>query len=222
LAWIVRNELHREIRTIMNFAQQNRHPASRLTAIGTVGLLHLIVGYALVSGLARKVVEIYRKPVDVSIVEEVKTLPPPPKQIIKPAAPPPAYVPPPEISVATVSAPTAIVATTTVVPPEAPPAPVVPVVHTPPPVAVGAACPNHLAVRSRVPYPPLAQRQGIGGEVLIEFSVGAGGEIGNITIIKSSNPLFESTVINAVGQFQCVGQGHPVRVRVPFAFRLES
>ena len=205
----------------MNFARQNRQPASRLTAIGSVGLLHLIVGYALVSGLARKVVEIYRKPVDVGIVEEVKALPPP-KQIIKPAAPPPAYVPPPEVSVAQVSAPTAIVAITTVAPPEAAPAPVVPVVHTPPPIAVGAACPNHLAVRSRVPYPPLAQRQGIGGEVLIEFTVGAGGEIGNVAVLKSSSPIFESTVIDAVGKFQCVGQGRPVRVRVPFAFRLES
>jgi protein TonB len=221
LAWNLRNEWHCEIRTIMNFAQQNRHPASRLTAIGTVGLLHLIVGYALVSGLARKVVEIYHKPVDASIIEEAKVLPPPPppKQIIKPAAPPPAYVPPPEVSVPLVSAPTAITATTAVVPPAAPPAPVV---QAPPPVAVGAACPNHLAVRSRVPYPPLAQRQGIGGEVLVEFTVGAGGEIGNITVLKSSSPIFESTVINAVGQFQCVGQGHPVRVRVPFAFRLEN
>lgn len=199
----------------MNFAQQNRNPVRHMTAVGAVALLHLVVGVALVSGLARKVVEIYRKPVDVSIVEEqVKPPPPPPPpKPMRTAAPPPAYAPPPDIPAPAVPAPAAITATTAEVPPPA---------SAPAPVAVGAVCPNHLAVRSHVPYPPLAQRQGIGGEVLVEFTVATDGRIGNVTVVKSSHPVFEKTVVEAVDKFRCAGQAQPVRVRVPFAFRLES
>jgi protein TonB len=78
-----------------------------------------------------------------------------------------------------------------------------------------------MAVRSHVAYPALAQRQGLSGEVLIEFTVGGSGGIGNISVLRSSNPMFESVALGAVRAFHCSGQGHPVRVRVPFTFRID-
>ena len=67
-----------------------------------------LVIYALVTGLARKAVEVIKKPLTATIIEEVKLPPPPPppppKRVIEPpkAQPVPVqpYVPPPDIPVA--------------------------------------------------------------------------------------------------------------------------
>jgi protein TonB len=208
--------------TTLNYAQQSRNPARHLTAISVVVLLHLIIGYALIYGLARKVVEIYQKPVEVAILADIpppvveqQTPPPPPppppkpRPVITPPKPkPPA--PRPKIPVAVTPAPV-----TSIAPPTVASGP-------PRPVSVGVVCPNHLAVRSRVPYPPLALQQGLSGEVLIEFTVGVAGDIGNVSVLKSSNAMFERAASGAVRGLHCVGQGQPVRVRVPFAFRVEK
>ena len=54
--------------------------------IGAVVALHGLLGYALVSGLARKAIEVVKKPLETRIVEEVKL--PPPKQSAGPLPPP--------------------------------------------------------------------------------------------------------------------------------------
>ncbi|NBO77013.1 MAG: energy transducer TonB, partial [Betaproteobacteria bacterium] len=51
----------------MDFAQQQRNPGRHLTSIGIVVLMHLLLGYALVSGLARKVVEVIKQPIETKI-----------------------------------------------------------------------------------------------------------------------------------------------------------
>jgi protein TonB len=89
-------------------------------------------------------------------------------------------------------------------------------------VNVGIACPNHMDVRSRTPYPPQAQRMGLSGEVLLEFTVMPGGEIANVNVVKSSNSIFNGAASTAVAQFRCIGQGQAVKVRVPFVFKLDS
>ena len=48
----------------MDFAQQQRNPAKHLAGLTFVIILHLAVGYALVTGLARKVVEIIKQPIE--------------------------------------------------------------------------------------------------------------------------------------------------------------
>jgi len=207
----------------MSYAQQQRDPRRHLFGIGSVILIHVIVIYALMNGLARKVVDVFKKPLDVSIIEEVKLEPPPPPppKTLRPppklAPPPPAYVPPPEV---TVAAPPPVVAAVT----HAPPAPPAPVVEAPRPavVAVGVACPNHLEVQGRVAYPPQALRLGLSGEVEVEFTVSPTGSVADIGIARSSNKLFNNAATSAVSQFRCVGQGQPVRVRVPFVFRLDA
>ena len=55
----------------------------RLTGLVVVVAFHVVLGYALVEGLARKIVEVVRAPLETKIVEEVK--PPPPD---KPPPPP--------------------------------------------------------------------------------------------------------------------------------------
>ncbi|RIX77239.1 energy transducer TonB, partial [Acidovorax cavernicola] len=56
---------------------ENRRPTGRLVGFGIVVLLHLLLGWALVSGLARQVVDVIKSPVEVSIVDETKPPPPP-------------------------------------------------------------------------------------------------------------------------------------------------
>lgn len=198
-------------------------PADRnLVGLVAVVILHVVLAYAIASGLGRKVVDVLSKPLDVALIEEVKKLPPPPPPKPQPqpkveAPPPPAYVPPVEVVVE--APPPPVVTTTTVAPPE-PPAPIVNSV--PEPVNIAVACPNHLEVRRHVPYPSRALSLGLSGEVLVEFVVGGSGEIKNVSIVQSTNAVFNRTAIEAVGRFKCTGQGREARVRVPFAFRLES
>ena len=72
----------------MDFAQQQRNPTRHLIGITFVVLLHILVIYALVTGLARKAVEVIKKPLTATIIEEVKLPPPPPppppKRVIEP------------------------------------------------------------------------------------------------------------------------------------------
>jgi len=56
-----------------------------MLGIAFVILVHGLVIYALVTGLARKAVEVIKKPITATIIEEIKAPPPPP-----PPPPPPA------------------------------------------------------------------------------------------------------------------------------------
>lgn len=87
----------------MNYAEQHSKPGKHAVGLGIVILLHVLLAWALVSGLARKVVDVIRSPIETKIIEEVEPPPPPPPENLPPppqfAPPPPSYVPPPEIVV---------------------------------------------------------------------------------------------------------------------------
>jgi len=130
-------------------------------------------------------------------------------------------VPPVEVPVVAPAQPV-ITATTAEPPPpvvEAAPAPT-PV--APPVVDVAITCSNHVAVRSQVSFPAQAERMGLSGDVVVDFTVGADGAIKNVGVSRSSNAVFNSAATAAVAKLKCAGQGHDVRVRLPFAFRLDS
>jgi protein TonB len=207
----------------MNFAKEQADPRRHLLGISTVLLLHVVGIYALTNGMGRKLVDVIKKPLDVSIIEEVQQLPPPPQPKVevpppKMVEPPPAYVPPPEVQVAPPPVPPPVVIAA--VTPE-PPAVVVPVVPAAPKVAsVGVVCPNHSEVRSRVKYPAQAERTGLTGRVLVEFIVSPNGAIGNVNVANSTNPIFNSAATSAVAKLNCVGQDQNVRIQVPFVFEL--
>src|SRR5258705_295074 len=89
----------------MNFAQRQRDPRRHLIGFTAVILFHGFIVYALVTGLAKKVVDVVRAPIETKVIEEIKKPPPPPEIVVPPPprleAPPPPFIPPPEVQIAT-------------------------------------------------------------------------------------------------------------------------
>ncbi|HUL68335.1 MAG TPA: TonB family protein [Burkholderiaceae bacterium] len=218
----------------MDFAQHQRNPARHLVGIGGVVLLHILIIYALITGLARKVVEVVKGPIDVKVIEEVIKKPPPPPDVLPPPpklqAPPPPFVPPPEVPIA--QPPPA--PTITAVTPEAPPAPQAPVIAkvepTPAPAPAPApprvrtasvACPNYREVMTSIPYPREALLDNIQGEVVIEFTITSSGQVKDAVIKSSTNRVFNKVALSTVqNRLTCQGQGQDVRVLAPIGFKI--
>ena len=205
----------------MDYAQQQRQPGKHVTGITVVIVLHVIVVYALVTGLARKAIEVIKQPLQTKIIEEVKkppppdTPPPPPPKLVQII---PTFVPPPEVQISSPVVQAVISNPTPVAPPVyAPPK----VVAAPPaPPSIGTACPNSQQIRTEIKYPAAARKDGIQGDVLVEFTVATNGEIKDVEVKSSSNRVFNSVSVNAVRQFKCNAQARDVRVQVPFSFKL--
>jgi len=221
----------------MNFAQQQNDGRRRIIGFGAVLLFHLLIVYALVSGLAKKVVDVVRAPIETKVIEEIKKPPPPPEVVVPPPpkleAPPPPFIPPPEIQIATPPPPQPTITAPT---PTPPPAPVVIAPARPPPVAAapappapapatasaGVVCSNYASVMGDVAFPREAQRQGIErGEATIQFTLTASGEVKDIKAIRSTNSIFARNSIRIVSEYKCQGQGRDVTVTVPFAYKME-
>lgn len=86
----------------MSYAEPHGNSSRRLTGLVAVVVFHTAMGYALVNGLARKIVEVVTQPLETKIIEEIKPPPPdkpPPPPPPKLAPPPPPFIPPPEIQV---------------------------------------------------------------------------------------------------------------------------
>ncbi len=62
----------------MDYARQQRDPARHMIGIAFVILVHALVIWALMSGLGKNIVQIIKKPLNATIIEEVKLPPPPP------------------------------------------------------------------------------------------------------------------------------------------------
>lgn len=216
----------------MSYAAQQKDPRGLMIGVTAVVGFHIILGYGLANGLGRKVMEVLKAPLEVSLIEPVKPAPPPPPPPPKPqvvktapklAPPPPAYVPPVETPVAPPPQPVIAATAPEPAPPAPPAAPApAPVPAAPPVVDIGITCANHVAVRSQVAYPPQAERMGLSGDVVVDFTVAPDGSIKNVAVTRSSNPVFNAAATAAVAKLKCSGQGQDVRVRLPFAFRLDA
>ncbi|MDD5175027.1 MAG: TonB family protein [Sterolibacterium sp.] len=202
----------------MDYAQQQRSLGKHLVGIAVVLILHVMVGYALVNGLTRKVVEVVKSPMETRIIEEANNPPPdytPLLPLPKMAQLPTAFVPLPEVQIQALAAPhPAISSTTSVAAPVRQASPVTV------PLSVGVACPNSQRIRTEIEYPPQARRDGLEGHVLIEFTVASDGSIKDVDIKSSTNRVFNHVSTDAVRQFKCNAQGRDVRVTVPFSFKL--
>jgi len=155
----------------------------RFTAIAAVIVFHIFVLYALVTGLARKAIEVLPSPIETKILDEVKTEeepppPPPPPQL---DIPPPPFIPPPEINISAPPPRANAITTTTVAPPPAAPAP-------PVPRAAGVSkAPVVKAKACREPdYPAVSERLGEAGSVTLQLLVGIDGKVTDSKIEKSS------------------------------------
>ena len=205
----------------MNQAARSAPPSRRATGLVLAVAVHLLLGYAFVSGLARKAVDLIRLPLEVSIADDVRQAPdktPAPKPVPRAVASPPKAVTPAPVPspVAAKPAVSAEVAAPMQAPAPAPSA--IPAE----PVSAALVCPNHLAVRNQVQYPAKALRMGLTGQADVEFIVTRNGEIRDIEVVRSSNPVFNAAAVAATAQLKCTGQGRDLRVRIPFTFRLEN
>lgn len=211
--------------TANNYSFQPKAPERKATGLIVVVGLHVVLGYALVSGLAREVVKVIKKPLEAAVIQEV-TLPPPPPppKVVKVeptvksnTPPPPAYVPPPDVA-PPVSAP--VIAAATPTPPAeppviAPPAPPAPPVAAPKPVRaeMAASCPTQ--VRPEVPR----GAEGVTGVVKAQAVI-RGGAVRDVTIL-SGPKILHAAVRNAMLQYKCVASEGEIVATQQFVFEAE-
>jgi protein TonB len=196
----------------VDFAQTQRNGSKHAVGFGIVVLMHLLLGWALVSGLAQRMVEVIKAPIETKIIEEVKPPPPPPPENLPPppkfAPPPPSFVPPPEINVNPPPTPAPTITTTTVVPPPAP----VTIAPPPPPVAVAPAPAPPAPPKPHVPtrvepqlnfnvcekpeYNAAARRAEAQGTVVVVYTMGTDGVISDASIEKSAGTSREHRMLD--------------------------
>ena len=229
--------------TLTQSAYGKRDPAGRVKGIFIVVAVHGLIGYALVSGMARKGLELVKKPLEAVLIQEVIIPPPPPppppppkkveasKEIPKVQAPPPPYVPPPDAPPPVASAAPVIAATPTppttpaVIappPPTAPSAPVAtvaaaaaPVAAGPKQAAIGLVCPTQVAPER----PRRAVQVGTEGVVKAQILV-KNGVVQEVTIL-SGPKVFHAAVKAAILRYKCVADGPEVIATQDFNFKLE-
>ena len=218
----------------MDFSRTQRDPTRKFVGIGAVVLFHIVIVYALITGLARKVVEVVKGPIEVKVIEEIIKKPPPPPELLPPPpkllAPPPPFIPPPEINIQPPPTPAPTITAVTPEPPPAPQAPVIVVAPAPtpapapaPPVVQSAAvvCPNYREALGSVAYPREAALDNIQGEVLAEFTLSATGQIRDIVIKSTTNRVFNRPAIQMIQtRLSCKGQGQDVKLSLPISFKL--
>jgi protein TonB len=205
----------------------------RYTGIIVVVLLHILIVWGLVSGLARKAVEIIKKPIEMKIMEEVKLPPPPPpppppkiekiKDVPPPpeAAPPPPYVPPPEVQAPPppVAAPVIQAVQQQEPPPKPveikpppPPAPPPPAPAPPPPAAppapvraeIGLACPGYKEILA-ASLAGQFDRYGVTGVVKVMIRI-QGKQIVDVTPQSGPREYYRA-VQGAVKRMNCAATG---------------
>jgi protein TonB len=194
----------------VDFAQQQRNPGRHAVGIGIVLVLHLILGWALVTGLAQRMVEVIKAPIETKIIEEDKPPPPPPPENLPPppkfAPPPPSFVPPPEVNVNPPPTPAPAITVTREAPPPAPvtiapPAPAAPPAPPAPPRM--AARPAIANVQACAPtsddYPRAARNSETTGTTQVRFVVGADGKLsGTPEVTRSAGPTREHKQLDRV------------------------
>jgi len=206
------------------------HPRSstrRLTGLVATVALHIVLIYALIHGLARKIVEIVTPPLETKIIEEIKPPqpdkpPPPPPKL---ATPPPPFIPPPEVNIQVPiqQAPTITAVAPTPPPPQAVFVPTPPVVREPvrtAPVVQAASC-------EKPEYPPASRRANETGTVLLNFLVDVNGRVVQSKIERSSGSrrLDDAALAGLeLCKFQpATLDGRPTRAwaRIEYVWRLE-
>jgi len=219
----------------MDFARQQRDPSKHVIGIAFVVLVHALVIWALMSGLARTAVEVIKKPLTATIVEQINPPPPPPpppKKIVEPPKvkrPPEVYVPPPDIPPPVAPAQSPIQST-----PTPPPEPYVVPAPTPPVVAPPAppAPPPKPAIRRNIvplskvdpEYPRAAIRAGIEkGKVVARVNIDDKGNVTDVTIVSADPPrVFERAVQDALMQWKFKGEGEKYVGEVEITFTLKD
>lgn len=175
----------------MAYADQQMS-GNKITALIIVALLHVVVGYALVTGLAYEAIKKVKEVTSAVNIEEEKPPeePPPPPPPKEKTPPPPIVAPPPPISF---NGPAPQVQTVNQAPPiPAPPAPVAlpapPAAPPPPRFTPKAAAPkgNPGNWATSNDYPSRALREEREGTTGFRVTVGTDGKVTDCQITRSS------------------------------------
>jgi protein TonB len=171
----------------MDFSKRQADPRRHLTGIAFVVLFHGLLVYGLMSGLARKVIDVVRAPIETKVIEEITKPPPPPEVVVPPPpkleAPPPPFIPPPEVQIAT---PPPVAPTITATTPTPPPAPVTIAPAAPPTEApVKAAAPTTTRGACTKMSAPELPGLNITGRVTMLGTIAVKG--GQVTSVEVSN-----------------------------------
>jgi protein TonB len=225
--------------TVMGMNQRHllNDPSRRTKGLVIVIALHLVMGYALVSGMARTGLNLITKPLEAVVIQEVIIPPPPPpppppqkkietpKEVVKSEAPPLPFVPPPDVAPPTAS-PAISIAATTNVPPS-------PVVITPPPApapvpapALAKPAPNRsdISVACPTQVAPVMPRKAIldGTEGVIKAQIRIKTGVIQEVVILSGPRVFHAAVKTAMLQYKCISDaGGEVVATQEFNFKLE-
>ena len=171
----------------MAYADQ-KMSGNRVTALIIVALIHILLGYALVTGLAYEAAKkVIQKVTTVDIKEEVKKEEPPPPSPKKDLPPPPPIVaPPPKVNLAPPPQITVVDTPPPVAPPPpivlAPPAPAAP--RFTPKGAVAKGNPGNWATTND--YPSRALREEREGTTGFRVTVGPDGRVTDCQVTSSS------------------------------------
>lgn len=203
----------------------------RAVGLAGVAALHVLVVYALVTGLGKDLVKVIQQKVEVAVISEPPPPPPPPpkiEKVVKDTAPPPpqqqpAYVPPPIVAPTTQTTANTIQATSEA---KAPSAPAVPQATAAPapvgPISTAGNCSKFGGLE----YPRKALGEDISGVVTLVYKTNAEGKLSEIISSKFSSGIpmsFRSQFLQAAKQSL---QGNHCKADTTFeqelSFKLES
>ncbi len=203
-----------------------KDPSRRYKGIAVVVVLHLFIGWAIVSGTARNALVALKKPLEAVVIQEViipPPPPPPPKEIKPPEAmkvdaPPPPFVPPPDVAPQVTSNAPSITSVAT--------PPTTAAVIAPPPVAAPPRpAPNRQDLRVACPtqVPPEMPRKAIqdGSEGVVRAqALVKNGAIQEVTILSGPR-VFHAAVKAAMMQYKCTADATEVVATQEFVFKIE-
>ena len=222
----------------MDFGEQEHNGGKHAMGFGVVVGLHLLLGWMIMTGLAQRLVEVIKSPLETKIIEEVKPPPPPPPENLPPppkmAPPPPSFVPPPEVNVHAPSTPGPSITTTQV----APPVQAVTVAPVVAPVAV-ARVPVRIEPKidfatkcDRPEYNAAATRAEAQGATTIIYTMDTNGVINEATVEKSSgatreHKMLDRLAVEAVKACKGTpgsvdGKPQPLTTRITYVWKLTN
>jgi protein TonB len=195
----------------MSYANRKEMSSNRTGAIIIVALIHVLLGYVLVSGLAMSVAK--------KAVEDLKTFdveeePPPPEEEPPPPEETPNVPPPPQVAAPPPLVRTPVVASPVQATPNPPPfvptpvaTPAPPAPPAPPPPPVRRSEPKSAVgslqglINGERDYPPSAVEAEAQGTVTVSLQIGATGRVSGCSVSNSSGSrILDSTTCRLLTQ----------------------